>query len=87
MNDIEIIYFTKKGCGPCNLLKPVMEKLKDTMTITRIDVEASPEMVTEFGVTAVPTMFYLRAGSVIHRSSGFKGREAILATISDLQQS
>ena len=83
---IEIMYFTKSGCGPCNLLKPVMEKLKDTMTITRIDVEESPELVREFGITGAPTLLYLRVGAVVHRQVGFKGREQILATISSLQE-
>ena len=84
MSNISIIYFTKQGCGPCNLLKPVMDKLAATVPITRIDVELAPRDVAAYNVVSVPTILYLRNGQVVHRQAGHRGRELILATIRSL---
>jgi len=84
VSKISIIYFTKQGCGPCNLLKPVMDKLATTIPITRIDVELAPRDVAAHNVSSVPTILYLRNGQVVHRQTGHRGRELILATIRSL---
>ena len=84
MSSISIVYFTKQGCGPCNLLKPVMDKLATTMSVTRIDVELAPRDVAAHNISSVPTILYLRNGQVVHRQSGHRGRELILATIRSL---
>jgi putative thioredoxin len=51
-----VVDFYAHWCGPCQLLKPILEKLAQDyeLTLAKVDIDASPELATRYGVSGVP---------------------------------
>ena len=60
-----VLDFGASWCGPCQLMKPVLEKmnkdLQGQVIIKYIDVDELPEFSAEFPITVVPTQFFFMA--------------------------
>ena len=67
-------------CGPCRLLKPLLEALAADLTHARIvtvDEMSNQELVRDYGVKAVPTVLVFRDGREVHRMVGLAGMESL----------
>ena len=58
----QLLYFSAPWCGPCKQFKPLMESLQSEMSITFIDVDASPQTATQYNVRSVPTTILIENG-------------------------
>jgi thioredoxin 1 len=70
------------GCIPCEQMKPVMQKLRDTykgkLEVFFIDVREDNKAGRRFGVHMIPTQVFLDiAGKEIHRHIGFYSYDEI----------
>ena len=81
------VQFFGSYCAPCKLLSPLLESLALNLQghakIVAVDVVASPDLVQEHGVSAVPTILVFRDGILTHRMIGLGSlatlREALAA--------
>ena len=65
--------FTAAWCGPCKQLAPVFGQIKNEFPqvfFNTIDVDTSPEDVTKYSVTSVPTIIIEKDGQVVNRFVG-----------------
>ena len=58
-----LFYFTAKWCGPCQKIKPALEKLSqevdsEKLKILMIDINENEDIADKFQIKSVPT-FYL----------------------------
>ena len=69
-----LVDFFASWCGPCRLMTPVLKEVKqragETVTIVKIDVDASPHTASTYQVQAVPTLILFKNGKPIWRKSG-----------------
>jgi thioredoxin 1 len=70
------------GCIPCEQMKPVMQKLRDTykgkLEVFFIDVREDHKTGRQFGVHMIPTQVFLdKTGKEFHRHIGFYSYEEI----------
>ena len=70
------------GCVPCEQMKPVMQKLRDTyqgkLEVIFIDVREDHDTGRQFGVHMIPTQVFLdKSGKEFHRHIGFYSYEEI----------
>ena len=60
-----ILDFGASWCGPCQIMKPTMVKLNESLRgqaiIKYVDVDELPEFTANFPVTVVPTQFFYMA--------------------------
>ena len=63
----QILAFTATWCGACQQDKPELAKLDSELEIIRIDADQRPDLVQQYGVTALPTYIVLRDGQVVER--------------------
>jgi thioredoxin-like negative regulator of GroEL len=78
----QILYFSAGYCQPCKTFKPIMESLQSEMSITFIDVDASPQSATTWNVRSVPTTLLIENGIEKGRLVGAKSANEVRALYS-----
>ena len=73
----QVLYFSAPWCGPCRTFKPLMESLQGEMSITFIDVDASPQTAQTWNVRSVPTTLVIQNGMEVGRLVGLKSKDEI----------
>ena len=66
----KILYFSATWCGPCKSLRPIMESLSNQMIVQFVDIDSSPDLAAEYGVTSIPTLVFEKDGRPVKRESG-----------------
>ena len=74
------------GCIPCEQMKPVMQKLRDTyqgkLDVIFVDVKKDHETAHRFNVHIIPVQVFLdKTGKEIHRHMGFYSYEEIVPVL------
>ncbi|HTH57586.1 MAG TPA: thioredoxin [Cyclobacteriaceae bacterium] len=69
-----LVDFSAEWCGPCKMMKPVLEELKswagDGVRILKVDIDKNIHTASQYHVTAVPTFLFFRHGQAVWRHSG-----------------
>ena len=69
-----LIDFTAEWCGPCKMMKPILEQLRQKMgekiRILKIDIDRSPAVSSAFDIHAVPTLMLIQKNNILWRQSG-----------------
>lgn len=67
----ELLYFTMDGCGPCESMKPTLQRLEaQGFPITRINVTQNQTWARQYNVTQVPHFVLVSNGHVVDRHLG-----------------
>lgn len=76
-----LVYFTADWCGPCKILRPIMEKVEQDcdsdIKFVKADVKEAPETIKQLGIKNLPTCVLVHDGKEVARFSGIKKEEEI----------
>jgi len=67
-----LVDFFAQWCGPCQMLKPILEKLTQEydFVLAKVDIDQNPELANAYGIEGVPDVRVVSHGEI---SNGFVG--------------
>ena len=80
-----VLYFTAEWCNPCQITRPVAEKLKrdGLVDFVFVDVDTELELLEKFGVKSVPTYILIEDGLEVKRMHGAKTQDQLLEFVNE----
>ena len=73
-SQLTLVDFFAAWCGPCKMMHPVLEQLKDEMgesiRIIKVDVDKNEKLSENYRIQSVPTLILFRGGEAVWRQSG-----------------
>jgi len=85
-----LVDFGSTGCGPCDLMTPILDKLKKkyqgTLNVSFVHVQKEQFLATRFGIRFIPVqVFFDKTGTEVFRHSGFFPEAEIEKKLAQLQ--
>lgn len=78
-----LVDFYAEWCGPCKMMKPILEELKkkmgDSLTILKIDIDKNQSTAHAYQIKSVPTLILFKQGKIVWQQAG-------VLPIADLQK-
>lgn len=81
-----LVDFNAAWCGPCRMLKPVLDELsneRDDYKFVSVNIDDEEELSDKYQVSSIPCLVVLKDGKEIKRSVGFKTKDELNVFLGD----
>jgi len=69
-----LVDFYADWCGPCQMMAPILEQvnthLHGRLRVVKIDTEKYPQLASQYGIAALPTLVLFKQGQPVDRIEG-----------------
>lgn len=73
-----LVDFYATWCGPCRMLRPILEELaegKNSVKFVSVDVDEANELAGKYGIQSIPCVILFNGGKEVGRNIGFRPKE------------
>ena len=73
-----LVDFNADWCGPCRMLKPILEEVSynnDSIKIVSINIDEEDELAEEYNVFSIPCLVLFDKGNEVKRNVGFLSKD------------
>ena len=85
---VEIKKFSADWCGPCRMLTPIMEQVKENfsdVSFENINIDDQFEVAQKYYVRSVPTVIIEKDGKEVQRFAGLQSELAYTNALNELK--
>ena len=85
---IILVDFYADWCGPCKMLAPLLEEIAGEysyLDIYKINVDEENELAKEFGIMNIPTLLFMRKGTVLKKVVGMSSKKELMKLLSEAE--
>lgn len=78
--------FNASWCGPCRMLKPVLDEFAETndeIKVVSINIDEEDVLAEKYNVSSIPCLVLFEKGNEIKRNVGFMSKENIETMIGE----
>ncbi len=79
-SEFALVDFSASWCGPCRMLKPILEELETTTTgvaFYNVDVDECEEVARDYRIFSIPTLMIFKQGQLTDTSVGFSSKDEL----------
>lgn len=77
-----LVDFFAVWCGPCKMMAPVIEELAEEyagkVKIGKFDVDENPVVSGQFGIQSIPTLLFIKNGTVVDKVMGVQSKDKLM---------
>lgn len=85
---IFLVVFDADWCGWCRKMDPhlaaLSDRMRDRLTIAKIDFDRNPEARAYYGPQGVPALFVVVDGRIVRSAMGYQDEERLLDLVRDM---
>jgi thioredoxin len=83
-----LVDFYADWCGPCQMMVPILEQvnaqLQGRLRVVKIDTEKYPQLATQYGIAALPTLVLFKQGQPVDRIEGVVQSQQLVAHLTQI---
>lgn len=80
-----VLDFWAEWCGPCRMITPIIEEMaaeyEGRAIIAKVNVDESNGVAVKYGIRNIPTVLYIKGGSVVDKQVGAAAKSAYAAKL------
>uniref|UniRef100_A0A7C9ND63 Thioredoxin n=1 Tax=Muribaculaceae bacterium Z82 TaxID=2304548 RepID=A0A7C9ND63_9BACT len=80
-----LVDFFATWCGPCKMIAPVLDEVAAEVAgrarVVKVDIDASPDVASRYGVMSVPTLIVFKGGQPVKQAVGVQPKQNLLALL------
>lgn len=84
-SDVSLIYFGASWCGPCKMLRPVMENVEkeygDRLNVGHVDIDECKEIAEAYAIMNIPVIILFDSGEEKEKIIGYNSKADIMAIV------
>lgn len=83
-----LVDFWATWCGPCKMISPIIDEIAKEydgkLKVSKINIDDSPELASQFGIMSIPTLLFFKDGEVIDQITGVVSKATLKEKIDEI---
>ena len=83
---ITLVDFNADWCGPCQMLKPIIEEFAEennNIKVVSVNVDDNEELAEKYNVSSIPCLIVFKEGKEINRNVGFIQKDELESLVGE----